>query len=170
MASQNLDVWDYSHYVRYLREIVLRLVESQHRCTRVVLGAVDDALANGPRDLRALTTTLPTKRSAATCARYLANTICDVTTLWYESVIAIHRESATITNETRFDKARVLVRDAEQAVLGKFLTLEQLTECGIDAFGMNLDDNRRDAAVAAFTAGQPVLAREIVLDEPRNPN
>lgn len=166
MASQNLDVWDYTHYVRYLRAIILKLVKRPHHCTRAVLDAVDDVLVNGPRDLNQLITTLPTKRSASTCARYVANAACDVVMLWTEST-----EFPTSShNEGRFHKARKLVSDAEQAVLGKFLTLEQLTECGIDAFGMSLDDNRRDAAVAAFTAGQPSLARDIVLDEPRNPN
>lgn len=166
------NVWDYPHFARYLRAMILRITPEPHHTIKSVFVALDDAIANGPCSLMHLVTSVPTRVNHPTAyvARSVANAICKIVTRW--SGYDPNCPTVKRPPDQCFNDARDEVRTSERLVLieSQLLDMTQLIECAIEAEGVPVDLDRRDAAVAAYTAGHPDLARNIVVDGPRNPN
>jgi hypothetical protein len=168
--ERELGVWGYPHFVRYLRAIIYKLTPLPHRCTKTVLDAAAEILAEGrPGALNRLMTTPPNNHSPARVSRDAANAICEVIGHWagfHTDGVMRHRDE-----ETKYQRAKDAVHKVESAALGVGLTLNDLCECAVAANSdAVIDPNRRDAAMAAMSVGHFKLAHEIVTDAPREKN
>jgi hypothetical protein len=171
MANEReLGVWGFPHFVRYLRALIYRLSPRPHRCTEAVLDAAAEVLADGqPDTLHRFMTTPPDNHSPARVSRDAANAICEVIGCW--AGYSPDGVSRLRDDETKYQRAKDAVHKVESAALDVGLTMNDLMECAITANSdAEVDANRRDAAMAAMTAGHFKLAHEIVTDAPREKN
>lgn len=163
--EREIGVWGFPHYVRYLRAITLKLSPQPHRCTEAVLDAAAQVLATGkPALLQRLMTTLPERRGPSRVAREAANAICEVIGAWAGwDAHAVAKLRAGDVSPRAYDA----VKRIEQAAMTEGrLTPDDLYVCACDAFSdEDVDDDRRDAAVAAMSAGHFNLGREIIVGE-----
>lgn len=168
--EREVSVWGFPHFVRYLRAIIYKLTPLPHRCTEIVLDAAAPVLASGqPDTLHRFMTTSPNNTSPAKVSREAANAICGVIGAW--AGYSPDGVSRLRTDDDKYQCARDYVRQIENAALNVGLTRNDLCECAVDANSdAPVETNRRDAAVAAMTAGHFRLAHEIVTDAPRDPN
>jgi hypothetical protein len=171
MANEReLGVWSYPHFVRYLRAIIYKLTPLPHRCTKTVLDAAAEILADGrPGALNRLMTTPPDNHSPARVSRDAANAICEVIGCWaglhLDGVMRLRDE------ESKYRRAKDAVHKVESAALAIGLTLNDLCECAVAANSdAEIDPNRRDAALAAMSVGHFKLAHDIVIDASREKN
>jgi hypothetical protein len=171
MANEReLGVWSYPHFVRYLRAIIYKLTPLPHRCTRAVLDAAAEILADGrPDALNRLMTTPPDNHSPARVSRDAANAVCEVIGCWaglhLDGVMRLRDE------DEKYQRAKNAVHQIESAALNVGLTMNDLMECAVTANSdIEVDPNRRDAALAAMSVGHFRLAHDIVIDAPREKN
>ena len=168
--ERELGVWSYPHFVRYLRAMILKLTPQPHRCTEAVLDAAAEVLADGrPGALQRFMTTPPHEPGRGRVARKAANAICEVIGYWAsycpDGVMRIRDE------EQKYQRAKGAVHEIEVAARAVGLTMNDLMECAVSANSdVEVDMNRRDAAIAAMSAGHFKLAHEIVTDAPREKN
>jgi len=169
--EREIGVWGFPHFVRYLQAIIVKLTPQPHRCTEAVLDAAAEVLAsNKPGLLQRFMTTPPHThpKTRAVVSREAANAICEVVGCWAGwdgTNRAKHRDGHG------YEQAKAAVRGIESAALDVGLTVNDLMECAVDAHGAEeIDANRRDAAIAAMSAGHFKLAHEIATDAPREKN
>lgn len=164
MARENeLGVWTYPHFVRYLRALILRLTPEPHRTVKRLLTALDNGSLNSPTPtaLRSLQSTPPNKKSPGETARQIANAICEI--IGYS--IGFHGTADHRGGDERrcYFAARDIAMEVERAAL-VWLPPDALHECSVLANTERaIDDNRRDAACAAISAGHFKLAHDIVV-------
>jgi hypothetical protein len=188
--ERELGVWGFPHFVRYLRAIIVRLTPQPHRCTEAVLDAAAMILdANTGALLTNLITTPPggqrpwrvgiQAQSRAHLSRLAANAICEIIGCWaghdpqpgLAAGVKFHDNSDGVAASHAYERAKSIVRTIESAALDVGFTMNDLLECAVDAFSdMNIDPNRRDAAVAAMSVGHFNLGHEIITDVPRDKN
>ncbi|MEI6172021.1 MAG: hypothetical protein WCQ45_06065 [bacterium] len=168
--ERELGVWSYPHFVRYLRAMIYTLTPLPHRCTEAVLDAAAEILAEGrPGALQRFMTTPPTTPGPSRVSREAANAICEVIGCWAgytpDGVSKLRDE------ESKYQRAKAAVHKVESAALDVGLTMNDLMACAVTANSdVEIDANRRDAAMAAMSAGHFKLAHEIVTDAPREKN
>lgn len=188
--ERELGVWGFPHFVRYLRAIIVRLTPQPHRCTEAVLDAAAMILdANVGALLNKLITTPPggnrparmgmQAESRAHLSRLAANAICEVIGCWaghdpqpgLAAGVKFHDNADGQASRHAYERAKSIVRAIESAALDVGFTMNDLLECSVDAFADGeVDPNRRDAAVAAMSAGHFNLGHEIITDAPRDKN
>lgn len=167
------DIWEFPQFVRYLRALIFKLTPKPHHCAQMVIDAADEILAEqcAPRQLRHLLTNVPTKPGHGRAARELANAICEVVGYWagFMGTQDIKVRDAN----TAHNGARHAAMEGERAARDKTqLTPDDLYQCAVvaQAGSGSIDDNRRDAALAAMSAGHFQLAREIATGAPGENN
>ena len=190
--ERELGVWGFPHFVRYLRAIIVRLTPQPHRCTEEVLDAAAVVLAadKGALLTRLMTTPPGGSRPARTeskpasrahLSRCAANAICEVIGCWaghdpqagLAAGVKFHDNAAGHATSHAYERAKSIVRAIENDALDIGMTMGDLMECAVDAFAVtddNIDQNRRDAAIAAMSAGHFSLGHEIITDAPREKN
>jgi hypothetical protein len=164
--ERELSVWSYPHFVRYLRAIIYKLTPQLHHCVQTVLAAADEILAEhcAPRKLSHLMTQPPNKPGRGRAARQVANAICEVVGTW----AGFHDVCVIGNDEDRYRLALSDAKSAEREAVNIGLTPDDLYECAIAASAVDeVDQNRRDAAVAAMSAGHFRLAHDIITDTSR---
>jgi hypothetical protein len=73
--------------------------------------------------------------------------------------------------DEKYQRAKNAVHQIENAALNVGLTMNDLMECAVTANSdVEVDPNRRDAALAAMSVGHFKLAHDIVIDAPREKN
>lgn len=170
--ERELGVWSFPHFVRYLRAIIVRLTPQPHRCTEEALDAAAQVLAtNEPALLQRFMTTPPHAhpKTRAVLSREAANAICEVIGCWAGWNGA---HNAKFRDDAHgYEQAKNAVRRIESDALDLGLTVNDLYECAVEAnTDEDVDANRRDAAIAAMSAGHFKLAHEIATDVPRDKN
>lgn len=166
--ERELGAWGFAHLVRYLRAIILALNPQPHRCTRAVLDAATQALAtNAPMRLQHLYTMPPEGVTRAVAARCVANHLIEVVDAWagWRGKVKFRDRGEKTAERFAYEHARVECEDAQTLALNAGLTVTELYECGTAAFGDQIDPERRDAAVAAFSAGHFQLGQELLIDD-----
>jgi hypothetical protein len=165
--EKELGVWSYPHFVRYLRALIYKLTPAPHGCTQMVLDAVDEILTErcAPRLLKHLITNAPRKPGRGRAAREAANAICEVVSYWagFQGATVMRARD----EHNSYHRALALAKSAECEALDVGITANELYECAVVAnTDATLDENRRDAALAAISAGHFKLAHEIATDAP----
>ncbi len=188
--ERELGVWGFPHFVRYLRAMIIRLTPQPHRCTEAVLDAAAVVLAaNTGALLNKFITTPPggsrprrmgtVGESRAHVSRLAANAICEVIGCWaghdpvpgFAAGVKFRDTPDDRAESHANERAKSIVRAIESAALDVGFTMNDLMECAVDAFSdEDVDQNRRDAAIAAMTAGEFKLGSDIVTDAPRDKN
>lgn len=188
--EREIGVWGFPHFVRYLRAIIVRLTPQPHRCTEAVLDAAEVVLAaNVGALLNKLITTPPggnrparmgmQAESRAHLSRLTANAICEVIGCWaghdpqpgLSANVKFHDTPDAQAVRHAYERAQSIVRAIEGAAMDVGMTVNDLYECAVDAFSdENVDTDRRDAAIAAMSAGFYKLGHEIITDAPRDKN
>ena len=167
--ERELSVWSYPHFVRYLRALIYRLTPKPHHCVQMVLDAADEIITErcAPRKLKHLMTDPPRKPGRGQAAREVANAICEVIGCW----AGFHDICVIRDDQDRYAIALLDAKRAERAALDVGLTPDDLYECAVTAnTDEEIDSNRRDAAIAAMSAGHFRLAHEIATDKPGENN
>jgi hypothetical protein len=161
-------IWGLPNYVRYLRAIIIKLTPQLHHCTEAVLDAAAAVLAaNEPALLQRFMTTPPHvhPKTRALVSREAANAICEVIGCW--AGWDAHATAKLRDNDAVNERAKGAVRRIEGDALAVGLTLNDLMDCAVDAFtDKDIDANRRDAAVAAMSAGHFKLGSQIIAEAP----
>lgn len=158
--ERELAVWSFVHFTRYLRAVIFKLTPEPHRCARRVLAALDDGSMQTPLRLRQLQTPPPRNPGAGRTAREAANAICEIVgyAAGYVGTTDMRLEDEHQCYHRALDIAKAVERDA----LDAGLTPDDLFQCAVVAnVDGVLDPDRRDAALAAITAGHFKLAHEI---------
>lgn len=172
--------WSFPHFVRYLREIIVKLTPRPHRCTEAVLDAAANVLASGePALLTKLLTTPPDKDgprrgspSRGRVARQAANAIVEVIGCWMgfdpgpglTAGVKFQPSQNGSAMENAYDRAKSIAHTIEVAALAAGMTMEDLHQCAVAIYG-DVGDDRRDAALAAMSAGHFQLSHEIAVDK-----
>jgi hypothetical protein len=165
--ERELGVWSYPHFVRYLRAIIYKLTPEPHHCTRMVLDAADEIIAEkaAPRRLAHLITMPPTSHGRGRAAREAANAICEIIGYWsgYQGVTLMRADDQRLN----YERALGIAKSAERGALDVNLTADELYECAVAAnTDAEIDADRRDAAIAAMSVGHFKLAHDIATDAP----
>lgn len=171
--ERELGVWGFPHLVRYLRAIIFKLTPQPHRCSLAVLDAAAHVLAtNEPALLTRFLSTPPEGRTAARVAREAANAIVEVVGHWagWDGAVKFRPSECASAYEHAYERAKRIVARIERDVLDVGLTAETLYDCAVDAHGEQIDPDRRDAAIAAMTAGHFKLSHDIVTGTPGENN
>lgn len=164
--EREIGVWSFPHFVRYLRGIIYKLTPQPHHCSLAVLDAAADILAKGePGVMTQLMSNPPSNhRSPARVAREAANAIVEVIGHWagWDGHVKLRGDDYITAAERAYERAKAAVRQIESKALDVGLTVSDLMACAVDA---NSDQvvsaDRRDAALAAFSAGHFRLGHEI---------
>lgn len=165
--DKELGVWGFEHMVLYLRAMILRATPQPHRTVVRVLALVDPIVATmTPRDLHREATQPPDTKGAGRFSREASNMICEVVSNWAGFVKGpgdIWRGGQE--RGPCYMHARTNTRTMEHVALKVCLTYDDLYECAVDAFtpyGVEITRDKRDAAIAAMTAGSFSTACEIL--------
>lgn len=166
--DKELGVWGFEHMVLYLRAMVLRATPQPHHTVVRVLALVDQIVATmTPRDLHKEVTQSPATVGAGRFARETTNMICEIVSNWAGFAKGPgdiwHSEQPP---ETCYMHARNATRIMEHVAMEVCLTYDDLCECAVDAFtpyGIEVTRDKRDAAIAAMTAGSFSTACEILM-------
>ena len=170
--------WSFPHFVRYLREIIVKLTPQPHRCTEAVLDAAEHVLATGePALLTKFLTTPPgdsrRKSPRAHVSRRAANAIIEVIGCWagcdpaqgLTTGVKFRADENDSAASHAYDRAKAIAHSIELAAIDVGMTMDDLVKCAVDAYGSDLDVDRRDAALAAMSAGAFQLGHEIAVDK-----
>jgi hypothetical protein len=166
--ERELGVWSYPHFVRYLQALIFKLTPRPHHCTQTVLDAANEIITErvAPRSLKHLVTETPHRPGRGQTARQAANAICEIIEYW-----AGFHSIRFDDDQDRYAAALATARCAEREALDVGLTPDDLYECAVAAnAGDAVDTNRRDAAIAAMSAGHFKLAHEIATSTPGENN
>ena len=153
-------VWTFPHYLRYLCAIIERLHPQVQGEVRAIIDAARAAAQEGTavtiKHLR-IDADRPSEIEKWNTIEEIANGICDIIDYWepWEHELFDERFS--------YEAARDVANDAEHAAL-KHLTYEVLAECALEAFDTQLDDDHRDAAIAAMSVGHYDIGYKIIND------
>jgi hypothetical protein len=169
--------WSFPHFVRYVRAIIIKLTPQPHRCTEAVLDAAEEVLATGkPGLLTKLLTTPPSsgggQHTPGYVSRYAANAIIEIIGCWAGwdpdpglTARVKFRDANDGAASRAYDRAKATAHRVELAAIDAGLSMDDLVKCAVDAYGKDLDADRRDAALAAMSAGHFQLSHEIVVNE-----
>lgn len=165
--ERELGVWEFPHFVRYLRALIFKLTPQPHRCTLRALDAAKDVLTKDePAVLTGLLSDVPRREGRGRASRTAANVIIYVIGCWagwdLQRRVKFRETPNEGAEESAYECAKAYVRDIEQRALEVGLTATDFYECAVDAFSSRvIEATRRDAAVAAMAAGHFRLGYEI---------
>lgn len=170
--ERELDVWSFPHFVRYLRAVITKITSQPHRCTLSLFAALDDGTLDPTkhdpdqviRRLRAFQTTVPNRstHNPGRVAREIANAICEVIalSLGYKDFSGVRLPDVDACH----NRAMNLAKEQERAAIKCGVTSDALFECAVIANSSDpVDEDRRDAALAAMSANHFRLAYNITV-------
>jgi len=158
--ERELAVWSFPHFIRYLRALIFKLTPRPHRCVQRILTALGDGSMQTPLRLRQLQSDPPRGPGAGRTAREAANAICEI--VGYAAGYVGTTDMRLDNERECYNRALDLAKEVERDALDAGLTPDDLFQCAVTANVEGvLDPDRRDAALAAITAGHFKLAHEI---------